>query len=356
MVLSYSRALFLTFFYSQCLSNFLRGHELAFSWFGGVPRICLYDNLRSAVVERAGDAIHFNPEFLRFTGHYRYEPRPVAPYRGNEKGRIERAIRFVRTRFFAARRFRELDDLNRQALEWCETISLSRQWPEDKERTVKEVFAEEREKLLPLPDNPYPCEERCEVAVGKTPYVRFDRNDYSVPHKLVRKTLVVTASVDTVRILDGNQVVAQHRRSYDRGEQIEDPAHIDALVEAKRAAGTARRTDVLQRTVPSSKELLQKVAERGLPLGQATRELTELLRTFGQKELDDAIKEALSRQAPHPQAVRHILERNRKENGKAPARPLLLPDDPRINDISIQPHSLDTYDLEDPTDDNNDAE
>ena len=211
MVLSYSRALFLTFFYSQCLSNFLRGHELAFSWFGGVPRICLYDNLRSAVVERAGDAIHFNPEFLRFTGHYRYEPRPVAPYRGNEKGRIERAIRFVRTRFFAARRFIDLDDLNRQALEWCETISLSRQWPEDKERTVKEVFAEEREKLLPLPDNPYPCEERCEVTVGKTPYVRFDRNDYSVPHKLVRKTLVVTTSVDTVRILDGNQVVAQHR-------------------------------------------------------------------------------------------------------------------------------------------------
>ena len=146
----------------------------------------------------------------------------MAPYRGNEKGRIERAIRFVRSHFYAARRFRDLNNLNRQALEWCETISLSRQCPEDDRCTVKEVFAEERNKLLPLPDIPYPCEERCEVRVGKSPYVRFDRNDYSVPHTLVRKTLVVMASIDTVRILDGNQVVAKHRRSYDRGEQIEE--------------------------------------------------------------------------------------------------------------------------------------
>ena len=356
VVLSYSRALFLRFFLSQKLSKFLFGHERAFSWFGGTPRVCLYDNLRTAVLERVGAAIRFNPDFLKFAGHYRFEPRPVAPYRGNEKGRVERAIRYIRSRFFSARRFSDLDDLNRQAKEWCETISLERKWPEDKRRTVGDVFREERQRLLPLPDNPYPCEERVEVTVGKYPYVRFDLNDYSLPHSLVRRTVVVIASLDTVRILDGNRVVAKHDRSFDRDEQIEESSHIEDLTEAKRAAGVARRTDLLLRASPSSKELLANVAERGLPLGQATRELMELLRTFGHKALEAAVVEAVSRQAPHPQAVRHILERNRRSRGRSPARPLALPDDPRVKNLFVKPHDLKSYEMEEDIDENDKKE
>ena len=352
MVLSYSRAIFLRFFLSQNLSKFLYGHEHAFSWFGGVPRVCLYDNLRTAVLERVGTAIRFNPDFLKFAGHCRFEPRPVAPYRGNEKGRVERAILYIRSRFFAARRFSDLDDLNRQAKQWCETISQERKWPEDKRRNVGEVFGEEKQRLLALPDNPYPCEERVEVTVGKYPYVRFDLNDYSLPHSLVRKTVVVVASLDTVRILDGNRVVAEHRRSFDRGEQIEESAHIEDLTEAKRAAGVARRTDLLLRACPSSKELLSSVAERGLPLGRATRELMELLRTFGHKALEAAVVEAIRRQAPHPQAVRHILERERRSRGRSPARPLPLPDDARVKDLFVKPHDLKSYEMEEETDEN----
>ena len=352
LVLSYSRALFLRFFLSQQLSEFLYGHEFAFSWVGGVARVCLYDNLRTAVLERVGQAIRFQPDFLRFAGHYRFEPRPVAPYRGNEKGRVERAVRFVRSRFFAARRFKDLDDLNRQALTWCETISLERRWPEDKRRTVGEVFSEEKEKLLPLPENPYPCEERIEVSVGKSPYVRFDLNDYSVPPSLVRRIVVVVASLDTVRILDGNRVVAEHPRSFDKEEQVEDHAHIEALAETKQAAGAARRTDLLLRVSPSSKELLIHVAERGQPLGRATNELMELYRTFGPKDLEEAVAEALRRQAPHPQAVRHILECNRKAQGKSPARPLSLPDDPRVKNLFVKPHDLKSYKMEEGVDEN----
>src|ERR1700744_5946756 len=94
------------------MENFLRGHLGAFATWNGVPRVILYDNLRSAVLERHGDAIRFNPSLLDFASHYRYEPRPVAVARGNEKGRVERAIRFVRDAFFAARTFTDLDDLN----------------------------------------------------------------------------------------------------------------------------------------------------------------------------------------------------------------------------------------------------
>ena len=85
MVLSYSRRIFLRFFFNARMDSFLRGHVQAFSAWGGCPRVLLYDNLKSAVLERAGDAIRFNPELLKFAAHHAFEPRPVGIRRGNEK-------------------------------------------------------------------------------------------------------------------------------------------------------------------------------------------------------------------------------------------------------------------------------
>jgi transposase len=344
MVLSYSRAIFLRFFQSLGLSNFLRGHEQAFSSWGGVPRVLLYDNLKSAVLERVGDAIRFNPVLLDFSGHWRYEPRPVAIARGNEKGRVERAIRFVRTSFFAARSWRDLDDLNRQAQEWTCREAMDRPWPEDNTTTVREVFAEERQKLLEPPPNPFPTEERLEVRVGKTPYVRFDLNDYSVPHTLVRRTLVVLADEETVRILHESEVVATHQRSYDKGQVIEEPRHIERLVEEKRQARKHRGIEHLSRAAPSSVPLLEEIAGRGGNLGNAVVQILRLLDTYGPEDLEAAISEALRRGVPHPPAVRQILEHRRQSDGKPAALPLALPDDPRLRDLNVKPHSLDSYD------------
>jgi transposase len=103
MVLSYSRKVFLHFFLNARTENFLRGHELAFNYFAGSPRVALYDNLKSAVLDRQGDAVRFNPTLLKFAAHYRFEPRPCAVYRGNEKGRVERAIRYIRSNFYTGR-------------------------------------------------------------------------------------------------------------------------------------------------------------------------------------------------------------------------------------------------------------
>jgi transposase len=100
MVLSYSRHLFLRFYLNGAMNNFLRGHVEAFNAWGAVPRVVLYDNLKSAVLERHAEAIRFHPTLLELAAHYRFQPRPVAVARGNEKGRVERAIRFVRDRFF----------------------------------------------------------------------------------------------------------------------------------------------------------------------------------------------------------------------------------------------------------------
>jgi transposase len=164
MVLSYSRTIYLRFFLNARMENFLRGHVGAFTTWRGVPRILLYDNLKSAVLERHGDAIRFHPTLLEFAGHYRYEPRPVAVARGNEKGRVERAIRYVRSAFFAARDFVDLEDLNQQADTWCNGIAADRRCPDQKDLSVREAFAEEQAKLLKLPDTAFPLLERVEIS------------------------------------------------------------------------------------------------------------------------------------------------------------------------------------------------
>src|SRR6186713_3340898 len=200
MVLSYSRHLFLRFYLNAGMSSFLDAHVQAFTFFNAVPRTLLYDNLRSAVLERVHlehlhDAIRFHPSLLELSAWYRFQPRPVAVARGNEKGRVERAIRFVRERFFAARGFSDLADLNAQALTWCNTEAAERLCPEDHSRTVRACFEAEQSRLRALPAEPFPAQERLIVRAPKTPYIRFDLNDYSIPHTHVRRTLEVLASV-----------------------------------------------------------------------------------------------------------------------------------------------------------------
>lgn len=354
IVLSYSRAIFLRFFPGQQMSYFLAGHQAAFARWNGVPRTLLYDNLKSVVIERVGDAIRFNDQIHAFAGHYRYEPRPVAPYRGNEKGRVERAIRYVRDNFFPARTFDSLEDINEQADRWCDTFSLDRPWPEDRNLTVRDAYDRERSTLRPLPATDFPCHERKEVRVGKTPYLRFDRNDYSVPHTFARKLVIVVADLDTVRVLDRSQrVIATHPRSFDAGRQIEDERHIQALKEAKGHARKGRQTDRLSHLAPSSTELIRALAERHRALGRHVADLELLLVSYGAERLEAAIREALEKGTPHPQAVRHILEREQEARGEKAALPLPLPDDPRIHGMRVRTHDLRDYDRldEDPTPD-----
>lgn len=344
MVLSHSRQIFLRFCLDARMENFLRCHVAAFAAWGGVPRVLLYDNLRSAVLERHGDAIRFHPELLRFASLYRFEPRPVAVARGNEKGRVERAIRYVRDAFFAARHFADLDDLNAQAAAWCHGPAAARRCPDQPELSVAEAFAAEQPQLLPLPDAPPSLLERVVVRIGKTPYARFDLNDYSIPHTHVGRSLTLLADPHEVRITDGTQVLARHRRSYDKGTHIEDPTHIAALVAQKHAARQHRATDHLAQAAPASQDLLRRAAARGDNLGAITAALLRLLDTHGATELQAAILEALSRDVPHPNAVRLTLDRRRSQRGQPPPVALVLPEHVRARDRAVPPHPLAPYD------------
>jgi len=343
MVLSYSRQLFLRFFLSSAMPFFLRGHVDAFSAWNGVPRVLLYDNLKSAVLERQGEAIRFNPMLLDLAAHYRFEARPVAVARGNEKGRVERAIRYIRDAFFAARKFVDLTDLNRQAFIWTMESAAARPWVEDRTRLVRDAFADEQSKLLPLPDDQFPTHERVQVEVGKTPYARFDLNDYSVPHDRVRRSLTVVADLETVRILDGTVVVAVHARCWNRDQQIEQAAHVARLAQEKRRARDNRGLDRLSKAAPASKAFLRVLAEQGQNIGSVTSRLLALLDWAGAAELEEALVEVLERDTIHVGAVRQVLDRRRNERGLPP--PVLLSLAPSAHrDLVVSPHSLSTYD------------
>jgi hypothetical protein len=350
MVLSWSRQIFLRFYLNAAMPSFLRGHVDALAFFHGSPRVLLYDNLKSAVLERVGDVIRFHPTLIELSRHYRFEPRPVAVARGNEKGRVERAIRYVRDSFFAARSWTDLDDLNAQALEWSTGVAGDRRWKTAGDKTVSEAFAEERPRLIALPDEPFVSDERVEVHAGKTPYVRFDLNDYSVPHTHVRRTLVVLASIERVRVIDGPTTLVEHARSWDRGQQIEDPAHVAALVQEKKHARRERGLNRLVRAAPSAEPLLRIAAESSINLGNLTSRLLTMLDAVPAAELEAAIAEAVAGKIAQASAVQQILDRRRTERGQPPAVIARLTHDLRANQVVVQPHNLALYDQLHPED------
>ena len=343
MVLSYSRKIYLHFYLNQRTENFLRGHENAFIAFGGLPRVILYDNCKNVVLERFGDAVRFNPLLLNFAAHYRFEPRPVAVYRGNEKGRVERAIRYIRDNFFAAREWRDLDDLNAQAKIWCDTYASERPCPEDRSKSVHEVFQEEQPLLIALPDNAYPCYETEAVSVGKTPYVRFDLNDYSVPHDKVRKTLTVQATLNTVTILDGIKILSTHNRSYDKAQQIECEQHIETLAAQKKHARLHRSQHRLTHAIECAQEFLNASVAHGYFIGSTVRQLLNLLDDYGAATLNIAMLDALKRKVPHPNSVRLSLQRTLDEKQQHPKLPTTMSLDQRVNTLTIKPHNLNSY-------------
>ncbi len=344
LTLSHSRGLALEFFFDQSLENFLRGHVRAFDELGGVPRVLLYDNLRSAVLARRGEMVQFNPRLLELCAHYHFEPRPCNPARGNEKGRVERAIRYVRESFFAARSFTTLEDFNAQARTWRDDIAHQRPWPGGDERTVADALEEEQERLLPLPAHPFETDLVQPVRSGKTIYVRFDLNDYSIPHTAIRRPLTLAASDTEVRILDGQVEIARHRRSYDKGRVIVDPDHQQALLKYKRKALGATPDGRLHAIAPEVETLLEAALSRGESVAAQTTALGQLLDDYGPKEFRAAVREAIERDTPRASSVAYLLQQQLRRRRRRPLLPVRLTQRPELEDLHIQPNDLEIYD------------
>jgi transposase len=344
ITLSYSRALYLEFFFDQTMENFLRGHVHAFQAWSGTPRITLYDNLRSVVLERRGDAILFHPRLLELCGHYHFLARPCQVRAGNQKGRIERAIRYVRESFWAGRSFSTLEECNRQALLWRDQIAHQRPWPGDDSQTVAQAFEQEQPRLLPLPEHSFPTDLVRAVHSDKTIYIRFDLNDYSLPPRAVGRSLTLVASDSQVRILDGTEELACHCRSYDRRQLVLDPAHQQALLQEKRKAIGSTPGGRLVQAVPESGALLDAAFARGESAGSQTAQLLKLLDAYGPGELRDAIREALEHGTPRVSSVAFLLRKHQRSRERQAPVPVDLSQHPELAALHTQPQNLEVYD------------
>src|SRR5438876_6181396 len=340
ITLSWSRVLYLEFFFDQTTENFLRGHVRAFQDWSGAPRVILYDNLRSAVLERRGDQIHFNPRLLELAAHYHCAPRPCQVRAGNQKGRVERAIRYVRDSFWAGRAFTTLAECNRQALLWRDQVAHQRHWPGGDHHTVADVFAEEQPRLLPAALHPFSTDRIETVCSHKTINVRFDLNDYSIPPQAVGRQLTLLASDTSVRILDGSVEIARHVRSYDRHQPVLDPAHQQAVLKSKRKAFHSTPAGRLEQAVPESKTLLDLAFAQGESAGAQTAQLMRLLEQYGATALRRAIVEALERNTPRASSVAFLLRRQPRSTPLS----LDLSHHPQAQSLDIRPHNLETYD------------
>lgn len=345
LTLSFSRALYVEFFFDQSLANFLRGHVRAFEHFGGVVRQVVTDNLRSVVLERRGHQIRFHPRYLELAGHYCFEPRPCHVRRAHEKGHVERHVRFLRDSFFAACNFTTLATLNESVRRWMEEVAAARPWPDDGARTVAEVFAaDERSRLLALPLHPLDTSDRRPVHSAKTLWVRFDRNDYSIPPGAVGKELVLVATDTEVRLFDGAVQIACHRRSFDQGERLTDPAHQAALLAQKRGAAAHAADSPLRLAVPEVEAFLDAAFPRYRSAALLSVPLTRLLGLYGAEALRSAVAEALRRGTPTLASVEYLLERHRRDAQRRPPLPVDLANRPELAALHVQPHSLSDYD------------
>ena len=342
IVLSYSRAIHAYFGFDQTLPSVIRGHAQAFDYFRGVPRVVLYDNMKTVVLERQGDAISFHPRFLSLASHYLFAAHPCRPARANEKGKVERAIRYLRDSFFAGREFSDLEDLRRQFEHWREHVAHKRPWPKDTSRTVEDALTEEREVLLALPTHPIDDSLIRPVVAHKQPYIQIDTNRYSVPWELVGKPLTLAATDTRVRVLHHGEVVATHPRSWERERVITDPNHIEGLSDFKRAAGSLSGRSLVCEVVPEASRLFAALLERNESTSRHTRRLLGLIDIWGPQIVSLAVEQALLRNTPGADSVAFIIDREFASESAPSLTPRFEESD--AQNLTIRNHRLEDYD------------
>ena len=343
MVMRWSRAIYVDFSLDQRMDTFLRMHQRALAFFGGVPKRIVYDNLKSVVLHHVGSTVQFNPAFLGFAGHYLFEP-VAAPVRYPEfKGGVEAAIKFIRHSFFYGRTFSSLADLRAQALAWAEQTANTRIHGTTRERPAERLLVE-RPRLRPLPEHAFDADLVLPMVVSKEARVHLDTNTYSVPHRFVGHTVHLRADDTTVRIVADGAVVAEHRRCWARRQAIVDRTHIDAMLERRPAAHAPRRRDRLAALSPECRVYLQEVARRRIHLESEIQKLQRLIPLYGEAEVADGMKRALAARTFGVRYVRAFMDQSRFARGLGEPPEPIVTGNTTADEIVVEPHSLETYD------------
>jgi len=342
MVLAYSRAMWAELVFDLTVESLRRSLVRAARFFEGVTRQWLFDNPKTVVLDRHGDAVRYHPGLLEIAGALRVQPRLCRPRRPTDKGGVERANRYLHDRFFAARVITSIEDGNRQLLDFIRDIADVRPHPRFRDRTVAEVFAEEKERLLSLPSALPETDLVAPASVDTTAFVRFGTNSYSVPPRYARETVTLVASDREVRLLNGADVVAKHERSWGKHQRIEDPEHRRELLEQKRAGRIPKMRDRLLAQIPGIDALYTRWVDLGRNVGLMTARTGKLLELYGADVLAKAVTDVLACGLHDPGALALRCEQARRAAG-APM-PVTLELGAHVSDCEVIPHDLGTYD------------
>lgn len=344
MVLSYSRMIYVELTLSQSLEDFIACHINAFRFFGGVPKKCLYDNLKSVCLYRSGSLIQFNERFLEFAGTFEFEPVLCNVARGNEKGKVESGIGYLRKNFLAGYSLHNAwPHIQTDAVYWRDDIANVRQHATTRERPVARWSAE-KIVLRPIPEKGFDCSIVRSAKATSQALIHFDGNRYSVPYTYAYKALTLKASFGEVKIFDGPRLLASHRRSYERGVVTENPKHYEGLLALKKQALASKTREQFLALGDLGRRYLEGLTETDLNVAHHLAKIMELVYLYGRTEVLGALEEAAKFGAWGAPYIQNIITQKRAARNLREPEPLELSKKPQWAKVTVEQPDLALYD------------
>ena len=318
--LCHSRKLFCIAYTRESLEMVLDAHSRAFEFFGGVCRRGIYDNLKTVVTKvLMGKDRVFNRRFQNLASYYLFDPIACTPAAGWEKGQVENQVGVVRHRFFATRRrFADLEELNEWLADECRHRAASAKHPELKDRTIDQVFAEERRHLLALPASPFDGYQGTTTRVSSQLLVSFDRNRYSVNAMAAGKSVEVRAYADRIILVMSGTTVGVHKRHLGRDKVIYDPWHYLSVLEKKPGA-LRNGAPFKQWNLPDAMKEVRTLLEARSDGDRQFVSILSAVKRYGLDEVATACAHALSDKTISSDVILAMLSRQHDEPPPAPA-------------------------------------
>ncbi len=340
MVLCFSRRMYLEFTLRQSQEHFLSAHHNAFVFFGGVPTEVMVDNCKVAVLRhRRGEEPHFNPRYLDFAHHHGFRPKACNPLSPHEKGRVERAVGYVKNNFLAGRPLGSLEAIQAEARLWMSQVANVRIHG-DTGKTPDELFSQET--LQPLNPNPYDLGTLHSLRSSRVCRVHFDSNSYSVPATHARQVLHLKAYTDRILVLDGQRAIAEHRRSYDRGQDFELPGHMDTLLAQRLRAHQQRQLVRFLQLGPAAPAYWDGLRERRPDAMVQALRIVSLAEVHGSELVCRLLEDLLRLQSFSADYVANLITQRLRPQAEPSALHLTRASD--LLDLEITPPDLSLYD------------
>ena len=351
MVLCYSRRMYLEFTVSQKMEFFLACHENAFAAFGGVPSRIMVDNLKSAVLQRlVGAAPVFNPKYLDFSRHWGFEITPCNVRSGNEKGRVENGVGYVKKNFLAGIELADFAALRPAATLWVDTVANVRIHGATHQRPI-DRFEDERAHLGRLNPAGFDLARVCMVRATKQFRVPLDANHYSVPARYAGQRLTLKAFAERVCIYEHDQLVAHHARSMDRHKDIEDPEHAQQLLVQRKSAREQRLLVQFLALSPRAQAYREGLEAKRVNARVHLRKILALAELHGKEVVARALDDGLELQAFSAEYIANMLAARRRIDQEPAALQLTRRAD--LLELELPEPDLSIYDHNEGADDAN---